>query len=83
MKTTNRMYTVGKGPIKVKDAKAGIAEKVSRRKSKKQVDTELRIDVEDNEVDDDDRLIHLELRGVVFGDPIPDPFAAQEDLIYF
>jgi hypothetical protein len=38
-KATNRMYTVGKGPIKVKDAKVGIAQKVARRKPKRQVDT--------------------------------------------
>jgi hypothetical protein len=45
------MYTVGRGPVKVKDAKA------ARRKPKKQVDTKLIIEVDDevdNEVEDGD-----------------------------
>ena len=54
------MYTVGKGPIKVKDVKASIAEKVARRKPKKQVDTQLTIKVDDED-EVDDELIDLEL----------------------
>ena len=82
MKASCRMYTVGKGPIKVKDAKAGIAEKVARRRPKKQVDTELTIEVDD-EFEDSDELIDLELRGIVFGDEIQDPFEAQSNVIKF
>jgi hypothetical protein len=82
MKATCRMYTVGKGPIKVKDAKAGIAEKVVRRKPKKQVDTELTIEVDDEDGADDE-LIDPELRGIVFGDEIRDPFEAQYNVIKF
>ena len=82
VKATCRMYTVGKGPIKVKDAKAGIAEKVARRKPKKQVNTEFTIEVDD-EVEGDDESLHPELQGVVFGDEIPDPFVAQYDYIKF
>jgi hypothetical protein len=86
-KATCRMYTVGKGPIKVRDAKAGIAEKVARRKPKKPVNTEFTIEVddevEDGNVEDSDALIHPELRGLVFGDEIPDPFEAQYDELKF
>ena len=80
---TCRMYTVGKGPIKVKDAKTVIAEKVARRKPKKLVDTKLTIDIDDEDEEDSDALIHLELRGLVFGDEIRDPFKAQDDELKF
>jgi hypothetical protein len=60
MKATCRMYTIGKGPIKVKDAKAGIVEKVARRKPKRQVDTQLTIEVDDED-EVNDELIDLEL----------------------
>jgi hypothetical protein len=36
-KATCRMYTVGKGPITVKDAQKSVAEKVAQRKPKKQI----------------------------------------------
>jgi hypothetical protein len=64
-KATCRMYTVGKGPISVKDAQKSVAEKVAQRKPKKQVqvDTQFIILVDDDDeiggVDDED--IDLEL----------------------
>jgi hypothetical protein len=81
-KATCWKYTVGKGPIKVKDAKVKIAEKVVQRKPKKQVDTEFTIKVDDDERDDDE-LIDPELRGIVFRDKIQDPFEAQYDELKF
>ena len=87
-KATCRMYTVSKGPISVKDAQKSVAEKVARRKPKKQiqVDTQFVIPIDDNDeigggVDDED--IDLELRGFAFGDSIRDLFAEQEDYITF
>ena len=40
MKATNRMYTTGKGPIKVKDAKLEVAKKIAQQRPKKQVEHE-------------------------------------------
>jgi hypothetical protein len=77
-KATARMYTVRKGPIIVKDAKVKIAEKKARRKPQKQVAIEV-----DDEGEDEDENIHPELRGLVFGDLVHDPFIAQHDVIKF
>jgi hypothetical protein len=64
VKATCWMYTVGKGPIRVKDAKKAVAERVSQQKPKKAVETEFVINFEDDEGDideDDDDVLHLEL----------------------
>jgi len=87
-KATCRMYTVGKGPISVRDAQKSVVEKVARRKSKKQVqvDTQFIIPVgdEDDEIGGvDDEDIDLELRGFAFGDSIRDLFAEQDDYLKF
>jgi hypothetical protein len=85
IKATNRMYTTGKGPIKVKDAKVEVAKKIAQRRPKKQVEHEFIINVKegDEEGDNDDANIYLELRELVFGDVVPDPFLAQHDVIEF
>ena len=41
-------------------------------------------DIEDSDdVGEGDELIDLELRGIVLGDPFPDPFESQQDYIKF
>jgi hypothetical protein len=95
-KATCRMYTVGKGPIKAKDAKVAIAEKNAHKRPKKQLETKFMVpvDSDDDEVIEDgdmgdvdmgdgNELIHLELRGIVLGDPISNPFEDQHDYIKF
>jgi hypothetical protein len=47
-------------------------------------DTQFVLEVDDEiEEDDGDECIHPELRGVVFGDEIRNPFTAQDDFIKF
>jgi len=93
-KAACRMYTVSKGPIKAKDVKIVIAEKNARKRPKKQLETKfiVLVDSDDDEVIEDgdigdigdgDEVIHLELPGIVLGDPIPDPFKDQHDYIGF
>jgi hypothetical protein len=88
------MYTLGRGPVKVKDAMTKIVEEVARRKPKSQVATQPTIKVDNevegsneikgrNEVENGDEIVHLELREVVFGNKITDPFAAQYDGLKF
>jgi hypothetical protein len=85
MKATNRIYTTGKGLIKVKDAKVEVARKIAQQRPKKQVEHEFIINVEegDEEGDANDANIHLELRRLVFSDVVPNPFLAQHDVIKF
>jgi hypothetical protein len=94
-KATCRMYTVGKVPIKAKDAKVAIAEKNARKRPKKQLETKFVVPVDsdndevmdgdmgDVDMGDGDDLIHPELRGIVLGDPISNPFEDQHDYIKF
>jgi hypothetical protein len=84
-KATCRMYTVGKGPIKVKDAKKAIGEKNSRKRPKKPVQEFIvKVDEDvDVEGEDDDDFLHPELQGKVFGDHVRDLFEAQADEIKF
>jgi hypothetical protein len=78
------MYIVGKGPIKVKDARDGIAKKNAQRKPKKLVETELIIDVEDEDAEgESDDFLHPEIKGKMFGDEVRDPFAEQSNMITF
>jgi hypothetical protein len=65
------MYTVGKGPITVKDVQKSVAEKIAQRRPKKQVqvDTQFTLTVDDDDDDGfDNEDIDPELRGIVFGD---------------
>jgi hypothetical protein len=85
-KATCRMYTVSKGPISMKDGQKSVAEKVARRKPKKQVDTQLIIPVSDGDDEIkgvDDKVINPELRGFAFGDSIRDPFLEQDNYLTF
>jgi len=82
------MYTVGKGSIKVKDAKQGIVEKNTRRKPKKQVEVDTKLTITINDEDDEvgevgDEVINPELRGFAFRDEVRDPFLAKYDYIRF
>ena len=52
-KATCRMYIVGKGPITIKDAQQLVAEKVARRKPKKQIQVDTQFIIL---IDDDDEI---------------------------
>jgi hypothetical protein len=88
-KETCRRYTIGKGPISIGDKRKSVANKVARRKPKKQqlqveTQTQFIMSVCDKEEGEDiNSFIDPELRGITLGDPVQDPFAEQDDYIRF
>jgi len=90
-RATCRMYTIGKGPISIRDREKSVADKVAQRKPKKQVQVETQTqtqfimsvcDNKDMDKDIDD-VIDLELWGITLGDLVQDPFTEQESYIRF